>query len=112
MINAVNKLITTALSSDEKRHTNFRSGNYIRGDYAVYPKLANGIFSNDNIPNLESRWRILSANSSERWQFFDGGGYTFDSNNATGGTYVAVYEVLDWDTNGNNANSTITLTVT
>lgn len=112
MINSSNKLIVTVPSSDGNRHTKFRSGNYIRGDYAVYPKLANGIFSNDTIPNLEARWRILSANGVERWQFFDGGGYTFDSNNATGGTYVAVYEVLDWDTNGNNANSTITITVT
>ena len=112
MINAANKLITTALSSDDKRHTKFPAGDYIRGDYAVYPKLTGGIFDNDVIPNLDARWRILSANGAERWQFFDGGGYSFDSNNASGGTYVAVYEVLDWDTNGNNANSTITITAT
>jgi hypothetical protein len=111
-INASNKLIITALSSDDKRHTKFPAGNYIRGDYAVYPKLSGGIFDNDTIPNLEARWRILSANSIDRWEFYDGGGYTFNSNGASAGVYVATYEVLDWDTNGNNANSTISVTAT
>lgn len=80
--------------------------------YLVYPILSGGVFSNDTIPNTSAKWRIVSADSPERWEWFDGGGYTFDAAGASAGTYAAVYEVQNWDGNGNDAQATVTVTVT
>lgn len=80
--------------------------------YLVYPILTDGIFNNDTIPNTSAKWKVVSADSAERWEWFDGGGYTFDASGASTGTYSAVYEVQNWDGNGNNAQATITVTVT
>jgi len=80
--------------------------------YLVYPITSGGIFDNDTIPNTSARWRIISSDSPERWEWFNGGGYIFDAAGASTGTYVATYEVKNWDGLGNNATSTVTVTVT
>ena len=80
--------------------------------YSVYPILSGGIFDNDVIPNTLAKWRVVSADSETRWEWFDGGGYTFDATGATAGAYTATYEVENWDGLGNNASATVTVTVT
>jgi hypothetical protein len=79
--------------------------------YTVYPILPEGIFSNDVIPNTSAWWRVISADSPERWQWYNGGGYVFDALGAAPGTYVAIYEVENWNGAGANASSSITVTV-
>lgn len=80
--------------------------------YLVYPIADGGIFSNDTIPNTAARWKIISADDPTRWEWFDGGGYTFDALGAAVGDYVAIYEVKNWNGTGSDARANITVSVT
>ena len=80
--------------------------------YFVYPISTGGIFDNDTVPNEGAKYRIVSADSESRWTFYDGGGYTFDAVGASVGTYVATYEINNYDGLGNASQATVTVTVT
>ena len=101
-----------ARAADGAVYSAFPRGDVAFYPYNVYPKLAGGIFDNDTIPNTSAKWRVVSADSPERWEWFNGGGYIFDAAGAAAGTYVAVYEVRNWDGEGSNATASVTVAVT
>lgn len=98
-------------SPDGNRYTKYPSGNNIIAPYAVYPITTGGLFDGASIPNANSKWRIITARNASRWEWYDGGGYTFDATGASAGDYAAIYEVRDWDGQGNNATASVTVSV-
>lgn len=108
----VSRIVSIAPSEDGIRYGRYAAGDYIYGQYAVYPKRQEGIFDNDTIPNLAARWRVIQADEPARWQFYDGGGYSFDAEGLSPGVYTAVYEVRDYDGWGQHAQASISVTVT
>ena len=98
-------------SPDGNRYSKYPTGNNIIAPYSVYPVEIGGLFDGATIPNTSAKWRVLTARSASKWEWYDGGGYTFDATNAAAGNYVAIYEVRDWDGQGNNATASVTVTV-
>ena len=98
-------------SPDGNRYSKYPTGNNIISPYSVYPITTGGLFDGASIPNANSKWRIIAARNSSRWGWYDGGGYTFDADGATAGDYIAIYEVRDWDGQGNNATASVTVNV-
>lgn len=114
MASAANISLSLVNSPDGNRYSKYPTGNTVIAPYSVYPVLTDGLFDGATIPNTSAKWRVLTARSSSRWEWFDGGGYTFDPNNPTTapvGDYTAIYEVRDWDGQGNNATASVTVTV-
>lgn len=87
-------------------------GEPVEYPYWVFPISTGGIFDNDTVTNEGAKYRIVSADSESRWTFYDGGGYTFDAVGASVGTYVATYEINNYDGLGNASQATVTVTVT
>lgn len=98
-------------SPDGNRYSKYPTGNNIIAPYAVYPIATGGLFDGASIPNANSKWRIITARNASRWGWYDGGGYTFDATGAIAGDYIAIYEVRDWDGQGNNATASVTVSV-
>jgi hypothetical protein len=87
-------------------------GEPVEYPYWVFPISTGGIFDNDTVTNEGAKYRIVSADSESRWTFYDGGGYTFDAVGASVGTYLATYEINNYDGLGNASQATVTVTVT
>jgi hypothetical protein len=104
-------------SPDGNRYSKYPTGNNFIYPYTVYINgsvSVGGLFDGASIPNQNATWRVITTRQSSRWEWYDGGGYTFDPNNPTTapvGDYTGIYEVKDWDGQGNNATASITVSV-
>ena len=111
---SVTRTLLLVNSNDGKRYSEYPTGNNINYPYTVYYGgilLSGGLFDGESIPNVNATWRVITARNINRWEWFDGGGYTFDPVGATVGDYTAIYEVKDWDGEGNNATASVTVSV-
>lgn len=108
---STNQSLQIVNSPDGNRYSKYPTGNNIIAPYSVYPITTGGLFDGASIPNANSKWRIITARNASRWEWYNGGGYTFDATGASAGDYIAIYEVRDWDGQGNNATASVTVSV-
>lgn len=114
MASAANISISLVNSPDGNRYSKYPSGNNFIYPYTVYDSgsvYEGGLFDGATIPNTNATWRVITARELSRWEWFSGGGYTFNPTGANVGDYTAIYEVKDWDGEGNDATASITVSV-
>ena len=109
-----NYIFEVVNSIDGNKYTRHPMGDYINYPYSVYDAgeiIPGGLFDGASIPNVNATWRVITARSLNRWGWYDGGGYVFNAIDAPAGDYIAIYEVKDWDGEGNNATASVTVSI-